>query len=168
MAQKKGDLLKNKKKYIENMSKKEENLTKYFKDVFKDVDIKHTYLKNIEHSNLFWNELELETFREDNICKYIINWINYFNNNNPKSFAELLEKELKQWDKKDIVYFCVSRSIIIETIWEEFLLYWSLFLEFDDDSPFVINLKKEAIFFDSLGDLSYYSSTPSCAKYSDE
>jgi hypothetical protein len=140
------------------MSKKnEENLKKYFKDIFKDVDIKHTCLKNIEYSNLFWNEFKLESFREGKLCNNVnINWVDYINNNDPELFAKLLGKELKEWDKKEIVYFCVSRSIIIETIWEEFLLYWNFFLEFDDDSPFVFNLNKEAVFFDSFGKLSYY------------
>lgn len=56
-----------------------------------------------------------------------------------------------QWDLNTVVYFCVNRSLVIETTWKVFQQHWKNFLFMDDGSLLIGKKRKEALQFFSNG-----------------
>lgn len=67
-----------------------------------------------------------------------------------ESLPELITDHIA-WDNNTVVYFCVSRKMVIETTWAVFKRCWKNFL-FMDDGPILIGKKrKETVQFFANG-----------------
>ncbi|MGJ8692971.1 MAG: DUF2947 domain-containing protein [Thalassotalea sp.] len=56
-----------------------------------------------------------------------------------------------EWDHNTVVYFCPSRSKVIETTWEVFQRCWKNFLFMDDGSILIGKKRKQTVQFLSNG-----------------
>ena len=67
-------------------------------------------------------------------------WIDDFNNETINSVKAYLDMEVS-WEDQSMVYFCISKYLIIETTWSFFKNNWMNFIECEDDCPIVYNEK---------------------------
>ena len=56
-----------------------------------------------------------------------------------------------QWQDDVTVYFCYEKYNVIETKWSIFKKYWKNFLFYDDGPILIGRRRKEALWFDSYG-----------------
>jgi hypothetical protein len=102
--------------------------------------------KQVDHPDFFkkgdW-PFSYETWQEQG------KWESVWDSDAPELPALITEKI--QWDNNTVVYYCSSRSSVIETTWAIFKKCWKNFL-FMDDGPILIGKKRnEAIQFSDNG-----------------
>ena len=61
--------------------------------------------------------------------------------------------EFLSWQDDVTVYFCYEKYNIIETRWSIFKRYWKNFLFYDDGPILIARRRKEALWFDSKGNV---------------
>ncbi|MDN3610209.1 DUF2947 domain-containing protein [Vibrio ostreicida] len=66
----------------------------------------------------------------------------------PKTLAEFID-----WQDDVTVYFCYEKYNVIETKWSLFKKHWKNFLFYDDGPILIGRRRKEALWFDSLGNV---------------
>ncbi|MFY2508437.1 DUF2947 domain-containing protein [Vibrio pectenicida] len=61
--------------------------------------------------------------------------------------------EFLSWQDDVTVYFCYEKYNIVETKWSIFKRYWKNFLFYDDGPILIARRRKEALWFDSKGNV---------------
>lgn len=81
-------------------------------------------------------------------------WISDFNSNESENIQSLLDTCV-DWNNDDLIYFCISKFIIIKTNWLKFKELWINFITCEEDCPIIINERKTnaAIIFTAIGDI---------------
>jgi hypothetical protein len=82
-------------------------------------------------------------------------WLPDFNNNESQGVEARLNSSVA-WNDSDIIWFCISRALIIEASWYDFKRLWMNFLECEDDCPILLNSKKVgcALLFFPMGSIT--------------
>lgn len=95
--------------------------------------------------------------RQENLGR----WLEAYNDEN-SSIVENKLNEVIPWENESIVWFCISKALIIETSWKEFKKLWIHFLECEDDCPIIISKNKKgyAILFKPIGDFTKITAVP--------
>ena len=138
-----------------------------YKDEFEATTSDKTYLLSKTKSSEIWDKFidnEAKSYFQLNNQNWIIKskntvlgkWLEDFNKGDRESVKNVLDKKL-YWENEDVVYYCISKYLIIESSWYEFKELWMSFLACEDDCPILINKMKPdlALIFNSLGDIIY-------------
>lgn len=136
-----------------------------FSDEFDNLNVDDVFLLSKEESASVWSKYidkkASSYFKlEDNnwliTSKRLVigNWLEDFNRNRTENVRDILSNNLS-WNKEDIVWFCISRALIIEAPWEKFRNHWICFLQCEDDCPILINRNSvgSALIFRPIGDI---------------
>ncbi len=132
-----------------------------FSKTFENVQ---TFLLDEESASFFWKKHVTKSgthFFDNQFYHPILSegkrssigrWIEDYNNDRSERVEKLLKSEFS-WQEQNSVYFCISKTYILQTSWFEFTSNWMQFLEFESDSPILLNLEKEndIISFSALG-----------------
>ena len=116
-----------------------------FEYCFDDAILPSTYLLSKQFSNQIWRrniddtlpyfDLSNVNIRTTVICN---NWLHSYNNHHVNDVGNILS-DIPRWENDDMIYFCISQFIIIESKWSEFIVHWRGFLCMDEDSPIILN-----------------------------
>ena len=81
-------------------------------------------------------------------------WMEAYNNDENKQVADVLQRELG-WILETKIRFFGKKSVVLETSWQNFLLYWDGFLALEDDCPIVVKDGdiETGILFRGIGDI---------------
>jgi len=132
----------------------------------KSLPIVEAYLKKIKpmdisRSNILWDTFiskqvdHPDFFKKGDWPENKTSWLDQGKwesvwDSDDNALPELITEHI-QWDNNTVVYFCISRKLIIESTWIVFKRCWKNFL-FIDDGPILIGKKrKEAIQFSANG-----------------
>ena len=88
---------------------------------------------------------------DTNRWKATENWESQWDKDDIDLPEEILEHI--QWDNNTVVYFCVNRSLVIETTWQVFKRCWKNFLFMDDGTILIGKKRNEALQFMSNGNV---------------
>jgi Protein of unknown function (DUF2947) len=87
---------------------------------------------------------------------FITNWLTDFNNEFSDRIKEILGTKLL-WNDEDIVWFCINKHTILESIWSEFKQKWINFLYCENDVPLILNKfdKTKILIVRPIGDIVF-------------
>ena len=88
---------------------------------------------------------------DTNSWKSTENWESQWDKDDLDLPAAILEHI--QWDNNTVVYFCVNRTLVIETTWQIFKRCWKNFLFMDDGTILIGKKRNEALQFMSNGNV---------------
>lgn len=80
-------------------------------------------------------------------------WLKEFNSSKNDNVKSALSSEV-QWNDGDIIWYCISKFLVLESTWKTFKDNWINFLSCEDDCPIIINKNccGTAILFRPIGD----------------
>ena len=79
------------------------------------------------------------------------NWEKQWDKDEEDLPIEILEHI--QWDNNTVVYYCISRALVIETTWQVFKHCWKNFLFMDDGTILIGKKRNEALQFMTNGNV---------------
>ncbi|MYZ61809.1 DUF2947 family protein [Elizabethkingia anophelis] len=142
-------------------------IKKTFYSEYFDEKIENIYLLDEDEASKLWSDKidkssnNFYKINDDNPIIYnsknIGDWKNYYDSNNILGLQKFL-KSILNWEKDELVFFCINKNTIITTLYHVFLENICNFLELYDDCPILISHEKlECIYFTPLGN-TFYSS----------
>lgn len=144
--------------------RKEPIIKTAFSDEFGDFQTDNIFLLSKEESNKVWSkyiDVKASSYYKLDDNNWVIRsnrqiigkWIEDFNQDRIENVGSILNESFF-WKDDDIVWFCISKALIIETSWHKFKKKWINFIQCEDDCPIIINsnIKRCALIFSPIGD----------------
>lgn len=145
------------------------NSTKY-RDFFEGVPANNIFLLDEKLASDFWLKhisIEGNSYFSLPDNNWVINgfseplgdWLEAYNDDNNEPVSQLLKRSFS-WSHNTSIWFCISKEIIFQLSWEDFLKHWDCFVAIDDDCPIVIGFTadlQQALILRGIGNMSKIS-----------
>lgn len=134
-----------------------------YAEEFEGLSLNHTFLLSESNARIIWSrfiDASLKSYHLLDEFHWLISsesivvgtWGEAYNEGAFTSLSDLIVSRI-DWRDDDVVFYCISKVLVIKSTWSEFQLNWKRFLLCESDSVVLVNERdKESVLdFTALG-----------------